>query len=156
MTLPTPSLICFSVVRKDALRQVLGRGTVLSLIGFVPLLLGAILLPAQTLQGLGVILFGFFLLCVVFGLLPYKRLSKKQLHPDSFYLEDSHLTYVLNGYIKKNIPVEEILSSHYVAHSANNYGIELTLKKPNPDFFLPYFTQNSAELLQEQLEEARE
>lgn len=140
----------FSVVRTVCLRKALGRGTILALLGIFPLMLSAILLPAEILHGLGVVLFGFFLFCLLCGLLPYKRLAKKQLHPDSLYVENSLLIYTKNGHIKKRIPIDSILSLHPLTRHPSDYGIRLVLKNKT-DLFFPHFTAGCAASLQEVL-----
>lgn len=140
----------FSVVRTICLHRAVGRGTILALLGIFPLILSAILLPAQILHGLGVVLFGFFLFCLLCGLLPYKRLARKQLHPDTLYIEDALLIYTQSGRIKQRIPVDTILSIHSLTRSTSDYGIELVLKTQRRLFF-PHFTHTSVASLQSQL-----
>lgn len=164
------SFHCLSVVRTTCLREVVKRGTWLGLVGIFPLLLSAILLPSQILHGWGLGMFVFFLTCLMCGLLPYKRLVKKQLHPDVLFIEGPFLIYALNGRngrIKRCIPVDQVLSSQYIAYSTNYYGIEVFLKNEKLHVnesedknknkkirvFFPYFTQGTDHLLQEALHE---
>ena len=147
---PSP-LYASSVVRTACLHAVVARGTLLALVGITPLLLGALLLPPSTLHGLGVVLFAFFLFCVVCGLLPYKRLAKKQLHPDVLHIEGPFLIYTINKRTQKHIPLSEVLSFHYRAYSQSQYGITLLLKDNKTPLFFPYFTQGTAHLLQSHL-----
>lgn len=148
---PTPtSFYTQSVVRTPCLQSAVKRGTFLALAGLAPLFFSAIFLPAKVLQGVGILFFALFLLTLVLGLLPYKRLVKKQLHPDTLYIENSTLFYISNGNVKQAIHLEEIVSSRYIARKESDYGIELNLKKNSIEkcVFFPYFTQNSYNLLQ--------
>lgn len=149
-----PPFYMHSVVRTPCLRSAVKRGTVLSLLGLAPLLFSTIFLPAKALQGPGILFFALFLLALVFGLLPYKRLVKKQLHPDTLYIEDSMLIYLCNGRLKQRIPLDEIVHARYIAPQENYYGIELSLKKKtnHPQrIFFPYFTRSSCNLLESNL-----
>lgn len=140
----------FSVVRTACLNRALGRGTILGLLGIFPLMLGAILLPAKLLHGLGIVLFAFFLVCLLCGLLPFKRLARKQLHPDTLYIEDALLVYTKEGSVKRRIPINHILSLRAFTYSTSDYGIELVLQDKR-HLLLPYFTDSSAASLQEEL-----
>lgn len=168
-----------SVVRTVCLRKAVRWGTVLALLGLFPLLLSVVLLPAQALHGLGLALFAFFLFCLLWGLLPYKRLAKKQLHPDALYIESSRnnwdkehkspqghqgqgtlendsdcLVYAVNGQIKQRLPLRDIISLHYITRSLSDYGIEIVLTNSNDTttrLFFPYFTQASSDELETHL-----
>lgn len=169
--MPTPVFIIRTTISTRLTRRALFKGALIALPGVIGWWLGAIFLSPPLLKGWGVGLFLVALALIAAGLLPYRRLSRKQLHPDSLIsLDGKQLLYLYEGKPILTLPLRSIAATHYI-DEGTVYGIAIRLHTPTSspvvihppsqhatrlrkqgqrlgyDLFLPYFNKRGYEEL---------
>lgn len=151
-----------TTIHASLLRKFLLRGTLIAGLGAFLLLLGGTLLPLHTLQiwGIPVMVVAFVLIAM--GLVPYRRLAKKQIHPDKLLCEEEQWTFVYRGKPLFKIPAQSIDTLTF-REEGEVYGLCFQLKRPlekqisvmkkgslitrfmqeGCDLFLPYFSKRA-------------
>jgi uncharacterized protein (DUF58 family) len=138
----------------------------------VAILIGANFLSSRLLNGWGLLLSLLSILLIALGLIPYRRLTRLQLHPNHIALEEEHLVYLLRNSPRFRLYKEAIqeLTFH---RRGDEYGIGLQLfaqtakkiavvdpsfnmqafidrsRRRGFDLYLPLFSQRAAQELRE-------
>jgi hypothetical protein len=148
MTESTPITLRTSV--KPHLKRIaVLRGTATACLGGLILVATGVFLKPDLLQLLGLPLWILGLLLIAMGLLPYRKLSRLEMHPDTIVIRpEDTLQYNVKGKKPVTIPLATIAKMEYIDIS-NGYGILLYLKDPKRTIFCPYFSQNSYEELRQ-------
>lgn len=163
-----------SSIKRQLLRQVLIKGTILAICGVLILLFAGIFIPSNWLQWIGPFLIIISLLLITLGLYPYQQLKKLETKPHEITLIDEHhILFSWKQNLRLIIPLNSIDKMEDIELD-NQYGIALflknqglnTIKVSDPNFslkkfqklcqekygcdlFLPYFSKRSFDLLQE-------
>lgn len=156
-------------VDKELLRRVVLRGSLIAAVGLVLMLFGNGI-PASRLSGWGAGIVLLSLALITLGLLPYRRLTRLQLHPNELTLSEEELLYTRQKAAPLWIGRSSIATLRWLRHG-ELYGIAITLHPPatrradlereaarwrrllDCDLFLPYFSQESCSQLQNSLSE---
>lgn len=143
-----------STIHPSLKKTILMRGTWLSAIGLLPMLLGSIFLNEHTLSRWGLPIFFLGLGLITLGMIPYRRLTCLEKHPDELVLmADDTLHYYRRGQHPFTIPFTSIETIAYV-ENAKIYGARVNLKKRGLNakqpplkrqIFFPYFSKNTVE-----------
>lgn len=156
-----------SSLSSEVLKKALFRGSLIAFVGLFILLYVGITLYPQDLSYIG-----FPTMFVSFGLMswgmyPYRNLSRMQLHPHKFQMDETLLNYSKGDKISLKIPLDSIKEMGY-HEQGNHYGLAIHLKEPLPeklcvldpkldmhrlrrdslrkfscDLFFPYFTEHA-------------
>jgi hypothetical protein len=166
-----------SSISSSLVRSTLFQGFAIAFLGILILLLAGIFMPVASLHKWGWILFLLSLGFVTLGLLPYRRLSYLQLHPDKLVLMNSDdVSFYSKGRKILTFPLQSVARMSYIQCS-RSYGIAVWLKPTalivihqlpqeakkrrnkgqkieQADLFFPYFNQHAYhELMNWQREE---
>ena len=118
-----------SSISSNLHKKILFRGSFLSFLGFFPLLYGSLIMDAATLSTWGIPLFFLGISLIMFGMIPYKRVTELQKHPNEIHLiDDITIRYDHLGKKTMTIPLSAIESVEYL-EKERIYGIKLHLKK---------------------------
>lgn len=171
------SCVLYTGVKATLMRRVLFRGILWGSIGILGLILSAILLSHTEMALWGPFLFCAGMTAIVIGLLPYRRLTRLESHPDKLSVDSSsYLTYFSKGKKVFTIPSQVIKEILYIDRDSH-YGIGIRLNPQSKekicvhrrhfdmktfqeksqrdnacDLFFPYFTQRSFQQLSGSLE----
>lgn len=147
------SVTYYSSISTPLKKKTLYRGTFVAAIGLLPMIWAAIFLPPNLLGRWGIWLFLFWVAMVVWGLHPYKRLTKTESHPHILTVSKKDFTISFHGSTPFSIPKKQIEAVSYLK-GKNEYGVLIELKKPLPSgrekLYLPYFSENTFKSLFEQ------
>lgn len=161
-----------SSVKPTLMRFVLIRGTILGFIGACLLLYGALFLPAETLKMWGFPILILALILIAVGLIPYRRLTRRERYPDELIVDGSNtIHFNIRGEPTFSIPLQNMERYSYL-EKGRLYGLGIWLKQPEKDkieihnskfdlekykltsqkqyecdIFLPFFTQRSYNIL---------
>ncbi|ADI39069.1 hypothetical protein [Waddlia chondrophila] len=125
----TDSLTIRSSITSSLYKKILFRGSFFSLLGFIPLLYGSLKMDVDTLSIWGIPLFFLGTALIMFGMLPYKRVTELQKHPNEIHLVgDKSIRYDHLGKKTLTVPLSAIQSMQYL-EDADLYGIKLHFKK---------------------------
>jgi hypothetical protein len=126
--MPTETLTIRSSIKTELFKKILLRGSFFSALGFIPLLYGSLWMNASTLSTWGIPLFFLGIGFITLGMLPYKRLTTLQQHPNCIHLIDEKtLIYEHLGKQTLSIPLQTIESASY-QEDPSNYGICIFLE----------------------------
>ncbi len=167
-----PYIKTYSSIAPKLLKKALFRGIILALTGMMLLFATGTFLNIKQLEIWGLPIFILSFTLVVIGLLPYKRLLKKETVPDTILLKETVIQYQKNRDLLLTIPILAIKRIAY-KDIGNGYGIAFwfTDEKNKPmryhqkflkleklsllannkfacDVFLPYFTEKSCKELE--------
>ncbi len=121
----------FSSVRPELKRRVLMKGSLWAAIGTLPLIYGGIFFGVNVLSFWGFALLGFWIFCLLMGMIPYRKLTRLEVNPDSLIVDVEKLTYIRGKKEILSVPLESIESLDYI-DSGDIYGIGVRLKNPVP------------------------
>lgn len=158
-------LTLFSSIKPTLLRKALLRGFFLALAGILLLILAGTLLDPTVLQIAGLWIFLASIGLIAWGLIPYRRLTKKASNPQQLVLtNEGYLELYFKGKRLLALPTHDIKKCAYL-EQGDIYGIGIWLQ---PDFeinlsgsieqfkspfkchlFLAYFTKKSFDELSE-------
>lgn len=124
-------------------RRILLKGTFLAAIGAFILLAGGALIPASHLSLWGAPLVLLAIILIAGGLIPYRRLCKKELCPDRIEINES-FHFFRKGRLILAIPFQAIASLSFVS-TLSYYGLMIHLyphcqQKIAIHFFIPELT----------------
>lgn len=136
--------LCLRSSIKPALkRSLLFRGTLLATLGIALLIYAGLTLSVATLEHWGLPIFGISLALITAGLLPYKRLTRLEMHPHELLLTSDHeIRFFQKRTLCITLSWENIEKIAYVDHPSR-YGIALWLKNPDSKVFFPFFSERS-------------
>lgn len=138
-----------TTVTEELKRHLLFRGTLIAFIGFVPILYAGAFVPQETLEVWGLPIFFGGGALIVFGLLPYRRLCRREENPAEIVLDEQQkLRYVVRGQVRLCLSFDAIRAARFTTRG-RLYGIRLETEEGA--YFLPYFSKRSAKRLQEYL-----
>lgn len=119
-----------SSISSELMRKILFRGFILSFFGMIFLILAAIFIPKSEMQTWGWIIFLISFAFIPIGLLPYRRLSRLQLHPNELVqIDEEDLIYISKGKRILKIPLISVNELNYI-DDVSAYGIGVSLKTP--------------------------
>lgn len=118
-----------SAITSELHKKILFKGSFLSFLGFIPLLYGSLRMDAATLSTWGIPLFFLGISLIMFGMVPYKRVTELQKHPNELHLlDDRTIRYDHMGKKTMTIPLSALERVEYLERDGI-YGIKLYLKK---------------------------
>lgn len=158
----------YSSVKPPLLRKVLFKGTFLAAIGVITLAFTGAFMTKELLEFWGIPILVFSSLCLIYGMVPYRRLLRLETQPSELIVvDDKYLQMIELGKQMYSVPLSMIQEMHYF-ESGDEYGIALQFKEKfvdkiivhNPrlniqkqlqksrshfscDLFIPYFTRRS-------------
>lgn len=162
-----------SSIKPQLMKSTLLKGFFIALLGILLLFFGGIFLPEHLLQIWGPPLFLAGVGLVIFGLLPFKKLTRLELKPMVLTAENGELVLLNNKKPVLMIPESSILNIEFVEDN-KGYGIGIWFRQPvekkiiihdpkykvkgafNADLFLPYFSRRSVNELKEWLKSGEE
>lgn len=121
----TDAIKLFSTVKSSLLKATLFRGSLAGVLGIVLLICATAYLPAAklTIWGGPILLVGGGLM--VYGLIPYRRLTKMEEQPSELYLaDDDYMQLIAGGKQQYTIPMDMIQKTEYIDRG-NDYGIAI-------------------------------
>lgn len=121
-----------STVKAPLLRRALWQGSVASVMGLFMLVWGGAFLPLEKLAvwGLGIFTIGMAL--IIYGMVPYRRLSKLQGSPDRLIVDEENLTVISGGKTAFTIPLQSVKRCGHV-DGEKDYGICLWFRNALPE-----------------------
>lgn len=162
-----------STILPSLKKTLLFRGSFIASLGAVFLIYTGTQLSQETLSNWGLVFFFGSLLLIRFGLVPYRKICKKELHFDELFLFQNHLSFRSKDHGTFHLEFSDIASIDYSPHKI--YGIQIFFKegafekikapkeyqqyrdyckkKWECDWFLPYFSHPSYEKLQASLQD---
>lgn len=139
-----------SSIKSDLMKKALFRGSFLGGTGVIILLISGAFLPVDVLSFWGIPLFFLSMGLITFGMLPYRKLTRLEKVPDEIILSSKDLlVYRRKGKVIFTTPLSSISSCSY-KDDESVYGIMITLKENEKEYFFPYFTERAAKSLTEQ------
>lgn len=118
-----------SSIKPELYKKTLFKGSFLSFLGFLPLLYGSLWMDVSSLSVWGIFLFAIGIGLIMFGMIPFKRITTLQKHPNELHwINDQSISYNHLGKKMLTIPINSIQSLSYFEDSAI-YGIKLNFKK---------------------------
>lgn len=157
----------FTGIRQELKRRLLMRGSVWAVVGTLPLIYAGIFFGAHILNFWGLALFGFWLICLMVGMIPFRKLTRLENNPNSLVIDLEKLTYIKDKKEILSVPLESIEGLDNVDRG-DVYGIGVRLKNPVPkkvvvyndelstiygvegySLFFPYFTERTCAELNE-------
>ena len=148
-------------IKNDLIKKTLVKGTLLSACGMLILTYCLIYLKADILEKVGFIAYLVGGSLVASGLIPFRTLSRLQLFPHRFEVDDTNITYIQNSVPVMQFTKNDIASMEFV-DTGVEYGIGIHFKdvkhltifdkkrfyslqknKKNFDAFYPYFTKKA-------------
>ncbi len=166
-----------SAVKPELIRSTLSRRGWVAVLGASLIVLTGTVLPFDWIKLWGLPLFLIGLVLVAFGILPYRKLSRLQLHPHRLEYDGEFFHFLKQG--KPLFKIPEISVDHITfLEKELLYGVAVYLKKPAPekvvvldkrfdieafvedskrrfdgcDLFLPYFSKKTVQDLKALLE----
>ncbi len=147
-----------SAISSKVLQHSLWKGIGFALIGLVLILYNGIFGSLTFLSNWGWLIFLTGGTLITYGMLQYRKLAQRQLHPHVVHL--TSVPHQLQWYIDEhqflNLPSTFIASIAY-KNDKYHYGIIIYLKEPNrstaTDLFLPYFSKHAFETLLQWLQQ---
>lgn len=165
-----------TAIKPGLVRITLKRGAPLAVLGASIIIIGGTLLPLAALKIWGIPLFFLALILISIGWLPYRKLQRLELKPNTLEYDGEFLVYFQNGKGLFKIPILSIEKVDSLENESH-YGLRIWLKEPIPDkirvlqrgfnyesymnrsgnrfgcdLFLPYFTQRNVEEIKVLLE----
>lgn len=138
-------MIIYSSIQSRIKQKAILQGSIIALIGAALLLWAGIFVPLPWMEDWGWLIWLTSLSFFALGLIPYRRLCRKELFPDTIELRDDYLFYYQEGKEKKKISLHQIKSVKGL-QKKQFYGIELKLKSSEKLVF-PYFAKRAQEKL---------
>lgn len=142
------------MIKPSLKKRILMRGTVLAATGLIPIFYGSLFLGEKTLSTWGLPIFFLGLGLITLGMLPYRRLTRLEKHPDKLVvMADDTIHYYRRGKNPFTIPFSSIETISYM-ENGNNYGVRIHLKKEwmetekktfKRQIFFPYFSRKMVE-----------
>lgn len=131
-----------SSIKPALMRHILMRGSCISGIGVIILLLSGAYLSPDHLKIWGLPIFIAGIALITWGMLPYRRLRHLELHPYRITVDaEGSLQFSKDSKPIFTTPIEAIAQINYI-EKKHLYGIEITLKDNRTQFF-PYFSPHS-------------
>lgn len=122
----------FSSIRPELKKEILFRGSLWAALGTIPLIYGGAFFGVQELGIWGIALLGFWLFCLLVGMIPYRKLTRKESNPDSLVIDSEKITYFKGKNEILRVPLQSIESLSFVDDGLL-YGIGVRLKNPVPE-----------------------
>jgi hypothetical protein len=161
-----------SSINKKLKRWILFKGTLIALLGILFLIWSAIYLTTSKLSTWGPIIIFTGLGLIIYGLLPYRKLTYLEMHPNEIIVDrDLSIHVKLKGKLVFSIPHGRLKSLSYFERK-NEYGIAIhlqpydlekiviydlgfnllifqkdSLRHYDCDLFLPYFSKKTYQRL---------
>jgi hypothetical protein len=126
-------LTFYSIVKDDIVNQTLFQGTIKATLGLILMFFGG---PLLVIPGL---------LCIGWGLIPYRTLKKQQVTPNTIDITDAFLKISLNGKKPKFIPLNQIEKLEYLEDKGILFFFD------NTTLFAPYFSKRTFTQIQSHL-----
>lgn len=124
----------YSSVRSELKRRVLFKGTAFAIVGALLVLTSGLFLPPFWMQYFGFPLLIVGILCIAYGLMPYKRLTRLETQPHELVVtDDQNLHYAVRGQHVLTVPLQAIDRLSYCDEGVDRYGIALDLKRGMAD-----------------------
>ena len=117
-------------VKDSVLRYHLFKGTLLSGIGGVLLMISGAFIPSPELSEWGISIFILGLGLITVGLLPYRWIWRLELNPCVLSVDEKHLSLFFKNKRLISIPRADIAHMQYF-ETRHSYGIRLRLKSVN-------------------------
>lgn len=122
-----------SSIKPQLMSSVLMKGTILSSLGGGALLYAGVYLPADILQKWGLLIFLISLVLITAGLLPYRKLTRLEKHPNEIHLiGNKTFAYFIRGKPAFSISMQSI-QKFILIDKGKDYGIGVILKDPLPE-----------------------
>lgn len=125
-------IIFRTAIKTDLIRQTLKRGGPLALLGALVIISGGTFLPLSALKIWGIPLFFLALILISIGWLPYRKLQRLQIKPNTLEYDGEYLVYSQNGKGLFKIPIASIEKIDTL-ETNSLYGLRIWLKRPIPD-----------------------
>lgn len=139
-----------SIITSVLKRHTLFRGLALGILGLIPLFFGGIFLPVQELNRWGLPLFFLSFGLITWGLLPYRRLSRLETHPNELIISpgpggEEVLLYLNQGKVEWSIPLTSVKKVDFLQDGVE-YGLCIHL--PDGELLnVPYFNQQAIAMI---------
>ena len=154
-----------TTVKNKIIRHALWRGTIFSAFGIFILAYCLIFLDSEILGDVGLFAYLSGSGLIAYGLIPYRTLSRLQLFPNCFVIDEKSICYFQNNRPILSFPRSAIAHIDYVADDTR-YGIDIFFQdiqsltvfdrrgcrslrnknKGNHVLFFPFFTQKALTL----------
>jgi hypothetical protein len=164
----TDTINLFSSIKPSLMKKTLFKGTFIAFLGMIPMFYSTLYLPPSILSYWGILIFFVGLGMIALGMLPYRRLTFLENHPNKLSLINNEgMIYFQKEKKTFTIPFSAVEKMVYV-EEGSFYGISICLKQTphekiivhNPSFdmnryqkysrkwyqcdlFIPYFTKRS-------------
>ena len=144
-----------SIIKPVLKRRKLWLGSLLSFSGSIILIFSALFLSPSFLTYWGIPIFCIGIGLIALGLIPYKTLTKLELHPHEIHYDEDMMIFFLNGKKAFFLPRVNIDRIENIEDPIE-YGLKIYLKHPMPEkiglfdphFNLQKFQRNSRRLHQ--------
>jgi hypothetical protein len=156
------AVIFRSVISQTLWRRRVLRGTLIGGIGVILLFIAAVFFPSVEMKRFGFILFLLSVGLITWGFLPYKKLKRLEVRPNTLSIsQDGVVSLSLNGHSVLQVPLQAIDKAFYV-EEGDLYGIGVVFRndctdqilKEHPhlkdlfgirgcDILFPYFSERS-------------
>jgi hypothetical protein len=136
----------FSTIRPCLKRHLIQRSLLFACPGFFLIFYMGVFLPVSSLERWGIWGFISAFILISCGMIPYRRITRLELHPHSLSLgrEGFYFHHTRKG--EKFFSFQEIQTAYFI-QKKGFYGIRLHLKEKK-SFLLPYFSETTFEALE--------
>ena len=135
-----------STIKPKLKKNLLLKGTFFSFIGVFIWLVCSVFIPVYDLNYTGWLIYMVGGAFIVFGLLPYKKISRLENNPSEIIVsQDEYLYAFVGGALLIKISLDNIEALKFIDRK-NDYGISISLKTPvleKSEVFLPFFSKVS-------------
>lgn len=132
----------FSVVKGEVKKRLMIRGLLFATVGGLLLLGMGIFAKLEFLSLWGIPSFALGIFLIAFGIIPYRKITKLEIHPHQILFDREALTFISNKGSNATIPYREITKIRYFEGKIR-YGIWLE-RQNNAPVFLPYFLDDAS------------
>lgn len=132
----------FSTVKGRVKQHLLFRGVLFSSLGTLLLLGMGIFARQEILSNWGLPSFSLGIFLIAYGMIPYRNLTKLEIHPHQIIFDREAFTFISNKGNNFTVPYQDIKTIRFF-EKKTHYGLWLE-RKGAPPVFLPYFLYDAS------------